>query len=121
VVNNDTETLYFQNVISVEANYELNLTEMQTNFSLNSTTCRIEKWELREFRDYPLSVSGETIWSQFIKINYLKDVIEVRHNNAPAMDNNTDFTIYLTAITNGGAYSAKTLNFKFSTMQVNLL
>jgi hypothetical protein len=68
-----------------------------------------------------LKVSGETVWSQFIKINKEKDVIEINHNNAPAMENNTDFTIYFTAITNGGVINSKTLNFKFSTQQVNIL
>lgn len=37
------------------------------------------------------------------------------------MDNNTEFTIYLTAITTGGVYNAKVLNFKFSNNQVNLI
>ena len=37
------------------------------------------------------------------------------------MENNTEFTIYLTAITNGASYNSKVLNFKFSTLQSNLL
>jgi len=37
------------------------------------------------------------------------------------MDNNTEFTIYLTGTTNGGSYNSKILSFKFSTMQTNLL
>jgi hypothetical protein len=121
IVNNETETLYFHNWISTDPNYKLNLTEMATNFTLNSTTCQIEKWELRDIKDYSLTETGETVWSQFIKINQNTKMIEVNHNRAPAMDNNTEFTIYLTAVTNGQAYNAKTLHFKFSTMQTNIL
>ena len=121
IVSNQTEILYFNNWINSEPNYNLNLTAMKQNFSVNTTTCNITKWELRNQKDYSLDATGENIWSQFIKLDDNRGIIEVRHNNAPAMENNTEFTIYLTAITNGASYNSKVLNFKFSTMQTNLL
>jgi len=47
IVANQTESLSFHNWINDEPNYQLNLTAMKENFTLNSTTCKFVKWELR--------------------------------------------------------------------------
>jgi len=117
-----TETIKVKNArLPLELNYTkyqdpdifLNMTKLRGLFKLNSTTCNFTRWELRNNTRQSLEDTGPTIWSTFIKINDRTNMLDIKHNTAPPMFNNTKFTIYLVGTTMGKVEAYKKLIFTF--------
>jgi hypothetical protein len=102
-----------------DADAHLNLATFRLMFSINSTSCNFTRWELRDVPGRSLSVTGATVWSQFIKINDRKNTLDIKHNTAPAMTNNTKFDIYFVGITQGKVEAYKKMEFTFWNNQVD--
>ena len=66
-----------------------------------------------------MNESGDTEWTQFIKINPETNSIDIEHNSVPSLKNNSEYKIYLMGVSKGLNMNYKVINFKFSHPPIN--
>lgn len=97
----DSSEWYRHTQLVEEPNFNIQLSDFDNMFTSNSTSCGIVSYELRASPNTPLAKSSPS-WASWIKVNNNTNVIEVNHDQVVgSIENDTDISIYLMAISSG--------------------
>lgn len=114
IANQQNVALKIDKVINVDPNFQVDLRALASDLTSNDSECGIVRYALSSSKTHPSDSKTVPIWKNFIDLNLETMEMNVKLSKASELANNTQFSIYLVAISKGEKQNWKQIDFSFT-------
>lgn len=116
-VSEPLDALQFNATFSKDSNFKIS--NITSAFVSSSATCTVSSWQLWSSPIYPVNVTGNVVWTNFIKIDPKTGEMTVNHNDIPGTKQSVVYPMWVVAETYGKKIGVKKVNMNFTLPETN--